>query len=572
MFVQIVGDAPQVPSLSSGGGGSDPSFALLAGGDSYPDIYVGRFSAQTVAEMETQVLRSVHYERDIAVGADWIQKAFGISLQRRRWQPGRYGRKRSSTHGKHPHRSAYLWLYPSRPDLSGQGATAAMVTTSVNAGRGFANYVGHGSATTWVTTGFSNNNVNALTNDYMLPFIVSVACVNGNFVSQTCFAEAWLRSVNETTGAPAGAVAFYGSTINQGWNPPMRGQDEVTDLLVGNLKHRIGSLYYNGSSKMIEVYGTSGISEYKCWTILAMPPYGENKESHSDHSRVQSCFVHWNEQLYVTNRAWSQSDSQRRRNGVRHCRCRRSRKRSNQSFPCSSGANQSYSYYRRFDKQTLIQTLQVLPSDGPYIVVVSTDFSDNNDNLFSYGETIQMSMNLENIGSEIASGVSISLSTQDSHVTILNPSLTIAHIASGATGNSGFFNIQLSNSFPDQHVVPLTVSITTTDGDAFTYERSFTGNAPAIGWGNLQVDDSQGNNNGRVDAGENVTVTFNVSNTGHCEATAITSTLVVNGVPHLITPIISEISNLPVGASGQIIYSITFSSQYPWELRCSLQL
>ncbi|MFO7659277.1 MAG: C25 family peptidase propeptide domain-containing protein [Candidatus Cloacimonadaceae bacterium] len=53
-YIQIVGDAPQVPSLSSGGGGSDPSFSLVAGGDNYPDIFIGRFSA----EIHTKPCRS----------------------------------------------------------------------------------------------------------------------------------------------------------------------------------------------------------------------------------------------------------------------------------------------------------------------------------------------------------------------------------------------------------------------------------------------------------------------------------------------------------------------------------
>ena len=102
----------------------------------------------------------------------------------------------------------------------------------------------------------------------MLPFIVSVACVKENFVSQTCFAEAWMRSVNETTNAPAGAIAFWGSTINQSWAQPMRGQDEVTDLLVGNLKYRVGGLLFNGAHKMIEVYGSQGLGDARTWTIF----------------------------------------------------------------------------------------------------------------------------------------------------------------------------------------------------------------------------------------------------------------------------------------------------------------
>jgi len=90
------------------------------------------------------------------------------------------------------------------------GATASQVATNVNQGRGLINYVGHGSDSSWVTTGFNNNNVNSLTNTYKYPFIFTVACVNGNFVSRTCFAEAWLRASHN--GVPTGAIAMYAST------------------------------------------------------------------------------------------------------------------------------------------------------------------------------------------------------------------------------------------------------------------------------------------------------------------------------------------------------------------------
>lgn len=236
MFVQIFGDAPQVPSLSSGGGGSDPSYALLAGADNYPDIYVGRFSAQNEAEMQTQVQRTVYYERDIQAGSDWIQRAMGIASNEGGGGQGDMGES-DQQHMENIRTDLLNYGYVSVDQMyQTMGATATQVATNVNAGRGFINYVGHGSETTWVTTGFSNNHVNALTNDNMLPFIVSVACVNGNFVSQTCFAKAWLRSVNENTNAPAGAIGMYASSVNQSWAPPMRAQDEVTDLLIAEAK------------------------------------------------------------------------------------------------------------------------------------------------------------------------------------------------------------------------------------------------------------------------------------------------------------------------------------------------
>ena len=66
-----------------------------------------------------------------------------------------------------------------------------------------------------------------LTNGDKLPFIISVACNNGDFDLGTCFAEAWLRKED------GGAIMFMGASISQPWNEPMRGQDYFMDVLIG---------------------------------------------------------------------------------------------------------------------------------------------------------------------------------------------------------------------------------------------------------------------------------------------------------------------------------------------------
>ncbi|MDD4309824.1 MAG: C25 family cysteine peptidase [Candidatus Cloacimonetes bacterium] len=564
MFVQIVGDAPQVPTLSSGGGGSDPSFALVAGGDSYPDIYVGRFSAQTVLELNTQVQRSVQYERDLAAGATWLQKGFGIASNEGGGSQGDMGES-DQAHMELIRTDLLTYGYTSVDQVyQAQGATAAMVTTNLNQGRGFGNYVGHGSDTSWVTTGFNNANVNALTNTNMLPFVVSVACVNGNFVSQTCFAEAWLRATDNVSGNPTGAVAFYASTINQGWNPPMRGQDEVTDLIIANAKHRIGSLYYNGSSKMIEVYGTSGISEYKCWTIFGDASLMVRTKN------PEVITATYNPVLFMGMSAFSIQTTPEAiitltNNGTLYGKAVSDAAGNallNLLIMPTQPMDLTLTIFA-FNKQTYIQTLQVLPSDGPYIVVDNSTFSDGNNGVLEFGETIQLNLDLSNIGSELANGVSVTVSTTDSYATIVNPTIAIGNMEAGAEGTAGAFDIQIAGNVPDQHLVSLNVTITTTDGDSYEYTRSFTANAPAITWGNIQINDVEGNNNGRIDAGENVTLTFNITNNGHSQATNLGTTIVVNGVDHLIVPIVDSFTALPVGAEAQMIYNVTFSSQIP---------
>ena len=563
MFVQLVGDAPQIPTLTYSGGGSDPSYALLAGNDNYYDIFVGRFSAQTVAELETQVARSIYYERDIAPGATWLEKAIGIASAEGGSGQGDMGES-DITHMNNIRTDLLNYGYTTVDQIYDPGATAAQVSNSVNQGRGFINYCGHGADTYWVTTNFNNNNANALTNDYMLPLIVSVACVNGNFVSQTCFAEAWMRSVNETTNAPAGAITFWGSTINQSWAPPMRGQDEVTDLLVGNLKYRVGGLLFNGAHKIIEVYGSQGLADARTWTIFGDASLMVRTKN------PQVITATFNPVLFLGMSSFAVQTIPGGRitltnNGIIY-----GKGIADATGNCVINLDiipdlpmDMTLTISAFDYQTYIQTIQVLPSSGPYLVVEETTFSDVNDNIFTTGETVFLDMNLSNIGSETATSVSVTLSTNDSYVTLLNPTLTIGDIDSGNVSSTGTFQIQLSNSIPDEHTVNLHIFIATSDGETFENNCSFIAYAPAITWGPLQINDSLGNNNGRIDAGENVTITFNVTNSGHCDAADISTTLIVNGVSHLITPIISTIENLPVSQTGQMIYNVTFSSQIP---------
>ncbi len=260
-YVQLVGDAPQIPSLSVSGGGSDPSFALVAGTDSYPDIFIGRFSATTTTELNAQINKAIAYERDTDTGDTWLQRAMGIASAEGGGSTGDMGES-DIQHMNNIRTDLLNDGYTSVDQIYDPGASASTVTTNVNTGRGFINYVGHGNTTSWTTTGFSNTHASNLTNGDRTPFIVDVACQNGNFVSTTCFAEAWLRNTN------GGAVAMYASSINQSWNSPMRAQDECTDLLVAESKTTIGGLFFNASCKMMDIYGSDGINMFKTWHIF----------------------------------------------------------------------------------------------------------------------------------------------------------------------------------------------------------------------------------------------------------------------------------------------------------------
>ncbi|MCK9556885.1 MAG: C25 family cysteine peptidase [Candidatus Cloacimonetes bacterium] len=561
MFVQIMGDAPQVPSLSYNGGGSDPSFALLAGNDNYPEIFVGRFSAQTVAEMETQVQRSIEYERDLQNDATWLQNAMGIASEEGGGYQGDNGES-DQQHMENIRTDLLGYGYTSVDQMyANMGATAYAVGNNINTGRGFINYVGHGSDTSWVTTGFNNNNVNALTNDNMLPFIASVACVNGNFVSRTCFAEAWMRATNN--GNPTGAVAIYASSVNQGWNPPMRAQDEITDLLIAEAKHSIGGLFYNGSSKMIEVYGSDGADEFKNWHIFGdaslMVRTKTPTEALAEYNPVLLIGM---QSLDVTTEPYARLSLSAEGTiyGIATADANGTALLNLDILP-EQPMNLTLTI-TAFNKVTHIGTVEVLPADGPYIIVTGVSVEDDNDNNPSLGEIVTIQVNMENVGSDPAEGVSVSAITSDPHLTVVGDAEIIDYINPNTIGSTSTgIQLQISDSVPDQYSAAFTVLVTLQDGSEYNYDHEIVINAPRIVWGSLQINDSQGNNNGRVDPGESFTISIPISNLGHADCPELFSSITIEGGETIISPIVDTIPLISAGNSSELIYNIALSSQ-----------
>ncbi|TKJ41461.1 hypothetical protein CEE37_02555 [candidate division LCP-89 bacterium B3_LCP] len=261
-YVLLVGDAAQVATPS---GGEDPTYGYLVGNDHYSELFIGRFSAENLDHVNTQVERTISYEKYPQSGADWYHKGTGIASNQ---GPGHYG-EYDDEHVDLIRDQLLSFTYTAVDQIYDPTATQSMISNALNQGRSIITYCGHGSTTSWGTTGFSNTNVNALVNNSMLPFATSVACVNGNFANATCFGEAWLRATN--LGEPTGCIGFWGSSISQSWNPPMYAQDEVIDLLTPELKNTFGGLCTNGAALMIDETGGSGENEADHWTIFGDP-------------------------------------------------------------------------------------------------------------------------------------------------------------------------------------------------------------------------------------------------------------------------------------------------------------
>ncbi len=283
--ILLVGDSPHIQGYYAYNGGysgrSDNWYGQLAGNDFYNEVIVGRFSAENEAQVTTQVNKVIHYERDINASDTWLNVGQGISKNEGAGS-GHYGES------DYQHidnirddllNYGYATVHRDYQGVSGVTSSAAIISQHINEGVSIINYCNHGNTTSWGVFSYSNSHVNALTNDHKLPFIWSVACDNGKYdYNGTCFAEAWLRATNNTTGEPTGAIGGMFSYISQPWQPPQYGQDEMVDVLVesnsNNIKRTLGGCSFDGNMKIIDQYGpnnSQGMGTYMTWILFGDP-------------------------------------------------------------------------------------------------------------------------------------------------------------------------------------------------------------------------------------------------------------------------------------------------------------
>ena len=174
------------------------------------------------------VNRTIVYEMNPDSEGTWYKKGAGFASNQGPGDDGEY----DNEHLDNIRDLLMAYTYDEIDQVYDPNGTVADGEVAINNGRSIINYTGHGSNGSWGNgCPMNQTDVHNLENMGMYPFIWSVACVNGEFHQGTCYAETWLRATNEDDGTPTGAIAVLMSTVNQGWNPPIEGQDEMNAIL-----------------------------------------------------------------------------------------------------------------------------------------------------------------------------------------------------------------------------------------------------------------------------------------------------------------------------------------------------
>lgn len=527
-YVILVGDNTHIPSLTSNGD-SDQAYAQISGSDHYPELIIGRFSVESADDIATMTQRSIWYERDLTTADSWLEE--GIGLASDEGGSSSDDGETDQAHMENIRTKLLGYGYTAvEQDYDNNNITSSILSNHIVKGVGVINYVGHGSDYSWVTSGFNNTDVNNLTNSNKLPFIFDVACVNGNFHGQTCFAEAWTRATHN--GAPTGAVAIIASTVNQPWSPPMDGQDEMVDILTenypNNIKRTFGGISYNGVMHMLDEYPSDNGLTADTWTIFGDPSLHVRTktpivltETHAStlsigvtsftvNSTVEGALVALtkldlnNDVLII---------------GTGHI----SGGTANITILPFDAPGEMTVTVTGYNYIPAVSAVQVIAPSGPYLVYDNHSINDataNNNNEADFGESILLNLAINNVGVDISNNADVTISSANANITITDAIEDYGTVNAAQIKNmTDAFALTISDAIQDQESIMFDLSITDDDG---TYNGSFNmvANAPSLELEFVSIDDASGNDNGILDAGENVTIQIKAKNIGHAAISA----------------------------------------------------
>lgn len=556
-YVLLVGDYADITPQAVSGSCSDIYWGQLEGNDYYPEVFVGRFSVGSVADVQHQVTKMIYYERDITADADWLGKGMGI------------GSTEGAGSGHNGGESDYVHIDYIRDTLLhytyrevsqhyhgvGVGTNAAMLSADFNSGVGICNYCNHGSVTGWYVGGFSISNVNALVNDYKWPFIWSTACLNGQFTG-TCFAEAWMRATNNSTGAPTGAIGGMFSWSSQPWQPPMTGQDEMVDVLcewrsADQYHHTFGGASLNGNMRILDMHPSDQGFTHNTWILFGDPslmlrtdtPTEMNVTCQPEVILLGQTRLQLTADVDYARATLSFNGQILASEPIVNGEC-------TLTFPDQTETGTALLIVTSFNRVTEVREIEIIPADGAYLTYDSFSIGDANGQA-DYGETVGINMTVKNIGNQTANNVQVTLSTDSPFVEVVKGSATIPSIGvmQQYTLTDGL-EIAVNEHITDGIQAEFTLTCTDS-GHTWINHFRMTLHAPAFVISEFRPASI-------VHPGENGILMVGVRNIGSSDAHNAKIQLYSSSVDLIINPIQYTLGELPAG--GTAIAHASFNS------------
>ena len=571
LYVQLVGDWEDIQSDIWGeedGAPTDPAMGCVVGTDNFPDIAIGRFSCSNAQELSIQINKAIDYEKNPNMYPDWHEAFIGIASDE---GPGDDGEmdyvhvQRIYTQKLQP------FTYKTHYQNYAPEATITELTTHINEGASTIAFCGHGSSTSWGTTGFGNNEVTQLTNGNKLPFITSVACANGAFhAASDCFAEAWLKKEN------GGAVVTWMSTISQAWSPPMRGQDYFYDVLIGGFNYSQypgqngltineqrtiwGAIIANAGNLMLtENSSISDVETLHTWTTFGDVALQLRTKQPDLIASSMSVFLKgkpFSTTITVDDAPVKDALVCISQNGVYHA-----------AFTNENGIVNIENQFvtgdvllvvTAFNTTVIYENIECVPAEGSYIIY--NGYAVVGEEALTYiSVNEEIEVTLKNIGVETATGTfTVTISCDDPQLTINNGTAQYSGVMNPDGAVTVNFHVTIANDIPDNKIFPVTVTVTKNSQESWKSKMPLKAYAPKFSLEKILVND--------MNPGTVAIITTVIANKGHADAYAVKGVMETND-DYLTFVCKKELNsglrNLPAGESLDFTSAVIVSPAMP---------
>lgn len=513
-FLMIMGDRNMVPESGTGSATNcvtDLNYSSVDG-DMFPDMYHSRFPAETTAQMASMLAKALEYEQFTMPDPSYLSKVlliagedssgWGVQVGRPTiWYASYYYYNED-----HGYTDVYEFSHGSYTNCYSYLST----------GVGFANYTAHGSQTSWAGPTFNVSDVNTLTNEHKYFLAMGNCCQAADWgYSSTCFGEAMVRAENK------GAYAYIGSCPSTYWkndyyfgvgatnraDGTMPTYEETTmgfydAMWTDDAYNTVTSMMFIGNlaSNAAEALGyeihISNLYDWQAYHTLgdgSILPFRieptENEVSHMPTLPIGMDFY--------TVSAAPGSYVGISKDGVLYGAGMVDETGTTDipMTPVTSGG----------DAKIVVTHPQHIPyiaevpaaaMTGAYVAI---DNYAMNVEQANYGETVDMNINLKNVGADASGELSMTLSTENEYVEILSSEATATALDPDEIITVEGFQFSVAENVPDNTKAQFLLDVT--DGtEVWQGKFTITLHAPVVALSNI------------VD--ENSALTFNFTNNG----------------------------------------------------------
>lgn len=263
-YVLFVGDLAQIPSKKCAGmswydeGHYSDLYYCEYTGDFYPEVFYGRMSATSVAELMPQINKTMYMEGLAYERSSFLDTSVVIAGVDSRFQSSHLNPAVEYIHGLYLKdtlaRHGYMYLGPESSSRSQD------IINNINKGTAVVIYTAHGMSGEWSDPYISNNDVrNKFTNKDKYPLMIGNCCLSGKFDDAVCFGEALLRKEN------AGASVYIGATNSTYFDEDVYWAIGYTSRLAAGVTYTYENTGLGANDAMYHTHGES----FDQWAVSA---------------------------------------------------------------------------------------------------------------------------------------------------------------------------------------------------------------------------------------------------------------------------------------------------------------